>query len=97
MSDDHSHAAPGPLQFTREELKTIFKEAIREELELIGIDSSDATARSEVRKDMEAIRLFRAMWDSAAKKIGNAALALMFVGAAALAALGVSIQAKGMK
>lgn len=95
MSDDHSHAAPGLM--TRDEFKAVVREVLHEELELLGFDASDAAARAEVRKDMEAIRKFRAMWDNAAKKIGNAVLALMLVGAAALAALGVSIQAKGMK
>ena len=95
MSDDHSHAAPGPM--TREEFKAVVREAIREEFELIGIDSSDATARSEVRKDMETVRRMREVWDGAARKIGNTVLALMFAGAVALVALGVSIQAKGLK
>lgn len=94
MSDD-LHAASAPM--TRDEIKDAVRAALREELELLGFDASDAAARAEVRKDMEAIRRFRAMWDSAATKIGNAVLALVLVGAAALAALGVSIQAKGLK
>lgn len=98
MSDD-LHAAFGSA--SHDEIRTIIKDAvnaaIEEAFERIGIDASDQAARAEVRKDMEAIRKFRAMWDNAAKKIGNAVLALMLVGAAALAALGVSIQAKGMK
>lgn len=95
MSDDHSHGPSGPM--TRDEFKAVVREVLHEEFELLGFDASDVAARAEVRKDMEAIRKFRAMWDNAAKKIGNAVLALMLVGAAALAALGVSIQAKGMK
>lgn len=97
MSDNHSHASPWPLQFTREELKTIFKEAIREEFELVGIDASDAATRAEVRKDMETMHKMREVWDGAARKIGNTILALVFAGAVALVAVGASFQAKGMK
>lgn len=94
MSDD-LHAAPFPV--TREDFKALVKEAIREEFELVGIDASDAATRAEVRKDMETVRRMREVWDGAARKIGNTVLTLMLAGAVALVALGVSIQAKGLK
>lgn len=81
---------------TRDELKLIVKEAVRdvvrEDLELVGIDMSDAATRLEVRKDMETLRRVREMLDASAKRIGGTVLILMIAGALAL--VGVGIKAK---
>ncbi len=75
----------------------IVREAMRDELELVGIDSTDASTRVEARKDFEFNRRLRTAWDGAARKVGNVVLVAALVGIGGLVALGLGLQAKGLK
>ncbi|MCW2317959.1 hypothetical protein M2322_003524 [Rhodoblastus acidophilus] len=80
---------------SREDLKELIKEAMREEFELIGIDATNPAARVEIRKDMETLRNLRTRWDRAAAQVGNFVLWLIFAGALALLGFGAKAKLLG--
>lgn len=98
-----------PESVSREDLKAIVeevvravvpgivREAMRDELELVGIDATDASTRIETRKDFEFNRRLRQAWDGAARKVGNVVLVAALGGGGGLVALGLWLQAKGLK
>lgn len=57
---------------TPDELKTLVREAVREELEDAGLRLSEPEHREEAREDFRFIRRFRKGMESTANKIGMA-------------------------
>ena len=88
------------LPINRDELKEIIKESLREELpdamrrelELLGLDASDAESRAEVREDLRFARTFRRAFDGVARKIGYGILWFAVVGFIAFALSGFKIK-----
>jgi len=77
---------------TRDELKELLLEVLREHFELVGMDATSASSRVEIRKDMEMLRSLRLRVDRAAAQIGHAVLWLMIAGALVLLGLGAKVK-----
>ena len=80
---------------SRAELKDAVREAVHEELEILGLNASDHEARAEARADFSFLRKSREAMDGVAKKVGYSIITaiLAIIGTV----LWVGMQAKGMK
>jgi hypothetical protein len=75
-----------------EELEPAIERALARNMELLGVAASTPEERAEFRKDLEAARKWRQLWDDATKRVGQLVLGSAIVGFLALAGWGVKTQ-----
>jgi hypothetical protein len=69
-----------PITISREELRQLIREAVREELAAVGMRLDDADQQEAVRDDLRFARRMRRSVESAASRIGMTILAALIGG-----------------
>jgi hypothetical protein len=73
---------------TREELRALIREAIREELIIVGLHAATPEQAEEARQDFAFVRFMRRTRDTMGRAIANAILLALVSGVAGLLWLG---------
>jgi hypothetical protein len=73
-------AMTDPITVSRDELRALIREAVREELAAVGMRTDDADHSEAVREDLRFARRLRLAMDGFASKIGMAVITVIVAG-----------------
>jgi hypothetical protein len=73
-------AMTDPITISRDELRALIREAVREELAAVGMRTDDPDHSEAVRDDLKFARRLRLTMDSIASRIGMAVITVIVAG-----------------